>query len=106
MQTKLDHNYKRKELIEILVRIYKKQHRDEYLAVVNAVREIKATRKNKYAGDTTEADAMRWALRVPKKLDNIINSFLQEGEPRFLAEQKELLWFAKEYPEFKVAEKL
>ncbi len=108
MTIKFEENFKRKELIEELVKLYRKQYPDEDRAIIVSCKEIRKSRKNIYASDNRkDPDAMRWTLRVPRKLDILVNNFLNlEAEPRFLSEQKEVIWFAKRFPEYKIAEKI
>lgn len=106
--TIFEKNYKRKELIEQLVKLYKKQFPDEYHLVCKTIKELRRTRSNVYAADNPkDPSAMRWCLRVPRKLDNLVNGFLKlDCEPKFLVEEKEMIWFAKTFPEFRIADKL
>lgn len=99
----------RKELIIALIKIYKKQFPVEYKAIVENIAKIRETRTNKFGNiDNTKDDVeFRWSLRIPKRLDQMVNGFLNiPHEPKFLEEKKEINWFANEFPEFKTSEKI
>jgi len=110
---KFEKDHLRKELIRRVVSIYKKQFADEYRMIVKAIKELRETRANKFAADTESykgphsvGEPMRFILRIPYRLEYMVNSFLLPGEPKFLEDEEEMRWFAKEFPEFKIPEKL
>lgn len=104
----------RKELIRECVRLYVKQFPHEYRSVLLEIKKLRATRANKFAAEVNDRgkipwdnDPMRLVLRIPARLDDLVNGFLKlDVEPRFCQENDEVLWFGREFLQFRVPETL
>jgi len=101
----------RKQFIMECVSEFVKKFPIEYAAICENVKRRRKLQKDdfglmekkQFGKEGHEGIWMRWTLRIPLKLFNILDKNLKS--PRFLEEDWEINWFKKTFPEFRVSEK-
>lgn len=91
----------RKQFILDCVKKYIKENSEEYKNICKSVK-LERVKKNKFASDG-KADFMRWGTRIPEPLFNLLDKTLKN--PRFL-DGDELHWWMKNFPQFRIPEKI
>ena len=61
-------------------------------------------RKRKFGSFDDNKPFMRWTLRIPEKLFQLLERVI--SNPRFLETDEEIMWFKKTFPQFRVSPKL
>ena len=85
------------------VKRFAKKHPYEYKVVCESVKKEKNKKWSKYGLIDGSSEYIRWTLRIPERLFNLIDKTL--ANPRFLEEKEESEWFKREFPMFMVSEK-
>ena len=89
-----------------IVEEYKKYFYADNLTVIGSIKEQRSLQLNKFA--STKDLSFRWGLRIPEDLMNLLDDafgVINEKEQRFLENEKEMSWFMKEFPEYRISEK-
>lgn len=89
----------REEFISDVVKHYIRNNKEEYTIFVKQVKKRGERLADRRLG-TTKDKKSQAQISLPERLHSILDYALDN--PRFLAESKELRWFAKKYPEFKI----
>ena len=105
-------DFRRKELIIQLIKLYKKFNPNFYQMAVERCKSLRQTAFNDFGNIPEKTGAFRQTSEefrlftsLPYGLEEKINGFLQPDEARFLESPKETKWFLETFPEFKASEK-
>jgi len=94
-------NFTVKELlIAGIVEKYIKTHPQEIKKVKKLQKRVRYSSLNKFQAD--EVKELRWTLFIPIELYRVLNKYVEN----FLADNKEVQWFAKTFPIFSIPEKI
>lgn len=86
--------------------LYKTKYPDEYKAVTEVVRQKRSQLKHKTGAIDGDHAVQRVLVEYPEDLDVILLKNLDEEEYKWFGTKIGKRWFAKEFPEFRVAEDL
>lgn len=89
----------REQLIIDLTEKYKRDYNDEYKLICKDVKRKRQKLFDKKSGLVKDRK-MRVACRIPQTLFAWIDTTIDN--PGFMDDPKELKWFLKKYPEFKI----
>ena len=94
----------RRQFIEQSVKLYIKKYPFEYAAICTSVKKERAIKKDDFGLIDKDDAFIRWTLRIPSRLMNLLEKVLIE--PRFLEAKGEIVWFKRNFPQFRVTEKI
>jgi hypothetical protein len=93
--------------IKKVVEFYKKAFPLEYQAVVRQIKIIRNAQKNEFASIKRKDAAMeRKLIEIPETLFNIFIIKLPQSFMEYYYSKPGTRWFAKEFPEFRVADRI
>lgn len=101
-----------KEKVKDIVEQYKKDFPEEYALVVEQIKEAREMMKNEWAstrenGSVSTGHALDRAMyRVPITLDNLIIKGIDVDEFYHTSSKEYGHWFTKEFPEFRLTQKI
>lgn len=90
--------------IKNIVKAYRQEFEEEYHLVAKEVLRKRLVAKDKYASTGGEHVVQRQLLEYPEKLSIAMIKELDEEESTWFATKEGQRWFAKTFPEFRVAE--
>ena len=93
-------NLKRK--IKHAVTLYKETFFDEYIIVIQQIKEYRDSLKDDFAKVDGDHVLKRELFRVPEKLYTIIVKNLSDEELQMMDSKEYSKWFIKEFPQFKI----
>lgn len=98
----------RQALIKEIVDKFEAKNPELIKEVSKSTADVRKSRANVFAADSTsdydQGIQLRWGLRLPGKLYRIFDALIQD--PSIFHEEEEYKWFIKEYPHYRVPEKL
>jgi len=94
----------RRKFIEEVVAGFIKRFPYDYKVICRSVKEQRKLKKDEWGLTDKDSEYIRWPLRLPAKLFNILDRKL--SNPRFLDDQSEIDWFKERFSEFRVSEKV
>jgi len=94
----------RQKFIENCIKEFIKKFPVEYMAVCESVKKQKKAKKDVFGLVDKDSAYMRWTLRIPTPLFNILKRNLHN--PDFLETNEEINWFKKTFSQFRVCEKI
>lgn len=95
-----------KNSIRGIVKYYKRLFPDEYSLAVKQIEQNRKNQINKFASIKGNEFVERALIEVPETLSTMFTIRLTEDEMKEFKEKKSVHWFATEFPQFKLAEKI
>lgn len=97
-----------KSKIKNAVKLYIKTFPEEYVLVVDSIRQKRGTLADERFGTLTGGDhfAERALYEIPEKLDSMLNMNLTSDELEWYKSKKAAGWFAKTFPQFRLPDEI
>lgn len=71
---------------------------------IKEVKDIKSALNNDYAAFSDKS--MRWGLKLPPFLYQLLDEYERKYDRKFISNNEDIVWFAKNFPQFCIPNKL